>query len=335
MGIKSLIFGLAFALISSSALANERPITLRFSNIAGPTAFMTTDLFANYFKEIEERTNGKLKIKMYSGGTLVNAKDTFSAVQNGLVDMAWGVTSYTPGRFPETEVVEVPFYANNIYEASSGLWSLYEKNLLKGFDDVYVFAIVSSGILRAHSTKPLKSFADLSGNRYRAAGPLVAKALKILDADPVALPVPSIAENLSKNVLTGSINDWNAVFTWGLADYVKWHLDASFGSSPVFITINKRKYEALPEDVRQVLNEMGGRNFIRYWSDSLGGENIRLREKVASSAQDVITVPSEEEVMLLRTRLDPVIDEWAETVPKGQLIWSTYLEAIEAVRKQK
>ncbi|SFM71740.1 TRAP transporter substrate-binding protein [Marinobacter zhejiangensis] len=334
MRIKSLALGLAFTLTSLSVSADQESVTLRFSNIAGPTSFMTTDLFGQYFQEIEERTNGQLKIKMFSGGTLVNARDTFDAVKNGLVDMAWGVTSYTPGRFRESEVVEVPLYANNIYEASTGLWTLYENNLLTGFEDVYVFAIVSSGIQRLHSTKPLESFEALEGDRYRAAGPLAAKALEAFDADPVALTVPSIAENLSKNVLTGSINDWNAVFTWGIADYVKWHLDVPFGSSPVFITINKRTYQSLPADVRQVLDDMGGRNFIRYWSESLGGENERLREQVASSSEDVITVPSEQEVETWRARLTPVINDWAESVDNGQQVWATYIEAVEDARQQ-
>lgn len=334
MNLKLLAFGLALTVVSSSVFAGSQSTTLRFSNIAGPTSFMTTDLFGDYFEEIEERTDGKLKIKMFSGGTLVSAKDTFDAVEQGLVDMAWGVTSYTPGRFRELEVAEVPLYASDIYEASVGLWTLYEKGLVKGFENVHVFAILSSGIQRLHSTKPLGSFTALEGERYRAAGPLAAKSLEAFGADPVALAVPSIAENLSKNVLTGSINDWNAVFTWGIADYVKWHLDVPFGSSPVFITINKRKYNALPEDVRQVLNEMGGRNFIRYWSDSLGGENERLREQVASSDQDEITVPPGKEMEVWKARLMPVIEEWSENVANGQQVWETYLDAVNNAYQQ-
>lgn len=334
MSLKTLVFGLAFTILSSSAFAGQKSTTLRFSNIAGPTSFMTTDLFGKYFQEIEARTKGKLNIKMFSGGTLVTAKDTFDAVESGLVDMAWGVTSYTPGRFRELEVAEVPLHADSIYESSVGLWEVYEKGFVKGFDNVYVFAVLSSGIQRLHSTKPLESFAALEGERYRAAGPLAAKSLEAFGADPVALAVPSIAENLSKNVLAGSINDWNAVFTWGIADYVKWHLDVPFGSSPVFITINKRKYEALPDDVRQVLDEMGGRAFIRYWSDSLGGENERLRERVASSGQDVITVPSEKDVEAWKDRLTPVINSWADSVDNGHEVWATYLEAVQASRQQ-
>lgn len=128
---------------------------------------------------------------MYSGGSLVKAEESFDAVRRGLVDMAWGVTGYTPGRFKVADIPEIPFEANNVLEASSGVWALHENDLMDGFEDVYVL------------------------------------------------------------------------------DFVKWHIDAPLGSSSVFVVINKKKFDALPEAAKAALEKHGGKIFVSRWSAGL------------------------------------------------------------------
>lgn len=53
--------------------------------------------------------------------------------------------------------------------------------------------------------------ADLAGERVRAAGAAAAQMWEAFGAIPVALPVPDIAESLSKNTLSGCMNDWNGL----------------------------------------------------------------------------------------------------------------------------
>lgn len=319
---------------SGPALATK-PTVLKFSNFAGPTAYLTKGMFEPLFKDIEADAEGTLKIQMYSGGSLVKAEDSFDAVRRGLVDMAWGVTGYTPGRFKVADIPEIPFEAKTLLEASSGVWALYENGLMDGFDDVYVFGMVSSGILTAHSVKEIKSLDDFKGERIRAAGPLASASVEALGIIPVGLPVPQTAENLSKRTLTGSLNDWNAVFTWQVLDFVKWHIDAPLGSSSVFVVINKKKFDRLPEAAKAALQKHGGKNFVARWSEGLGNENERLKQELLKRDDHVIITPSEEDIDRWKAAVAPVVQKWITTVPEGERVWEVYTQTIADVRAKQ
>lgn len=322
----------ALAVGMSASVQAAKPTVLKFSNFAGPTAYLTKGMFEPLFKDIEADSEGTLKIQMYSGGSLVKAEESFDAVRRGLVDMAWGVTGYTPGRFKVADIPEIPFEANNVLEASSGVWALHENGLMDGFEDVYVFGLVSSGILTAHSVKEIKSLDDFKGERIRAAGPLASASVEALGIIPVGLPVPQTAENLSKRTLSGSLNDWNAVFTWQVLDFVKWHIDAPMGSSSVFVVINQKKFDRLPEAAKAALEKHGGKTFVSRWSEGLGNENERLKQDLLQRNDHVMITPSEDDIARWKQTVSPVITKWVSTVPEGERVWEVYTQAIADVR---
>lgn len=316
---------------SASALATK-PTTFKFSNFAGPTAFLTTGIFEPLIEDIQKDSGGTLKIQMYSGGTLVKPEDAFDAVRRGLVDMAWSLTGYTPGRFKAAGVTEMPFQADNVLEGSSGVWALYENNLMDGFDDVYVFGLASSAVGLMHSGKEIKSLDDLKGDRVRAAGPLASAAIEALGVTPVGLPASQIAENLSKRVLAGSVNDWVAMQTWQITDFVNYHVDAPLGAATAFIVINKKKFDRLPEEAKAALQKNGGQAFVTRWSSSLEAENQRIKNELLADQKHVLIVPSEEDKARYQAAVQPVLLDWIETTPNGREVWDTYTKTIEDVR---
>lgn len=317
--------------LSASALA-AKPTTFKFSNFAGPTSFLTTGIFEPLLGDIEADSGGTLKIQMYSGGTLVKPEDAFDAVRRGLVDMAWGLTGYTPGRFKAAGMTEVPFQAANVLEGSSGVWSLYEKGLMDGFDDVYVFGLASSAVGLLHSAKEIKSLDDLKGERVRAAGPLISASIEALGLTPVGLPASQVAENLSKRVLAGSVNDWVATYTWQITDAVKWHVDVPLGAATAFVVINKKKFDSLPAEAKAALEKNSGQAFVERWSKSLEAENQRIKQEILKSDEHIVITPSQEDLARYQDNVQQVVNEWVVSTPNGQKIWDTYTQAIKDVR---
>lgn len=317
--------------LSASALA-AKPTTFKFSNFAGPTSFLTTGIFEPLLEDIQKDSKGTLKIQMYSGGTLVKPEDAFDAVRRGLVDMAWGLTGYMPGRFKAAGVTEVPFQANNVLEGSAGVWALYENGLMDGFEDVYVFGLASSAVGMMHSGKEIKSLDDLKGERVRAAGPLASASIEALGVTPVGLPASQVAENLSKRVLAGSVNDWVAMYTWQIADFVTYHVDAPLGAATAFIVINKKKFDRLPEEAKAALQNNGGQAFVKRWSTSLEAENRRIKDEILENKEHVLLTPTEEERARYQQAVQTVLDGWIAATPNGQQIWDVYAKTIEEVR---
>lgn len=306
---------------------------LRFANFAGPNAFMSTGIFRPWFDKIEAASQGTLKIDMYDGGSLAAAADVYDAVRKGIADMGWGVTSYTPGRFVAATVCELPFEAPSCAAASAGLWSAYEAGLLDGFNGVEIMAVMSSGIQHPHASKDFKMPADLKGERVRAAGAAAARMWEAFGAIPVSLPVSEIAESLSKNTLTGSMNDWNALQTWGIMEFVRYHVDVPLGSSPCFLTLNKDSFADLPDPAKAAIKAHSGAAFNAHWAAGLDGENARLRGEVAKLANHTIHVPEAAAVTEAHAFLEPMRQAWVSATPNGQKVLDVFRKGIQEYKK--
>lgn len=317
------------ATLAMPALLRAQDATkLRFANFAGPTSFLTTGIFRPWFDRIEAASEGAVSIEMYDGGSLAAAPDVYDAVRQGIADMGWGVTSYTPGRFNAATVVELPFEAKSCASASAGLWAAYQADLLDGFRGAHVMAVMSSGIQHAHATQDIRMPADLAGKRVRASGSAAARMWESFGAIPVALPVPEIAESLSKNTLAGSMNDWNALQTWGIMEFVPFHVDVALGSSPCFLTINQDVYDGLPQIARDALDAHSGEPFNEFWAAELDAENARLRDVVANNPEHSIHVPEQSEIDAAHASLSEMFDAWVAETPNGQAVLDLYRKSV-------
>jgi TRAP-type C4-dicarboxylate transport system substrate-binding protein len=330
------VFGLtagSIAAVGMPAIVRaQAPVTLKFANFAGPTSFLTTGIFRPAFDAIEADSEGTLKIDIISGGSLAKAEDTYDAVRKGLADMGWSITSYTPGRFKTATIVELPFAARDCKTASHGLWRLHEQNLLDGFKGVEVFTVMSSGILLAHASKPITGLEGFKGERVRAAGAIASAMWESVGAIPIALPAPAVAESLSKNTLMGAMNDWNALQTWGIMEFVKWHLEAPLGSSPCFITVNKAVFDKLPAPAKAALQKHAGPRFNDFWGDRLEAENRRIRAVVAGMSDHTILTPTDAQIAQWKAMTASVTDKWIETAPDGRKALDVYHAALVEAR---
>src|SRR4030066_176796 len=91
------------------ALSSRRSSRSRFlETIFLPAPHKHSVLATEWAKEIEKRTGGRVQITMHYGGTLTPAPQVYDGVVKGLSDVGMSVCGYTRGRFPLTEVVELP-----------------------------------------------------------------------------------------------------------------------------------------------------------------------------------------------------------------------------------
>ncbi len=106
----ALIFVLAavFFITAMSAIPGHcKTVELTYS-IFFPATHGNTILATEWAKEIEKRTNGAVKINMFPGATLTPADQCYDGVVKGISDIGMSVLSYTKGRFPLTEVIDMP-----------------------------------------------------------------------------------------------------------------------------------------------------------------------------------------------------------------------------------
>jgi TRAP-type C4-dicarboxylate transport system substrate-binding protein len=287
-----------------------------------------------FAEAVNEASNGALVIEHYPGGTLGSGPvQQLSMVENGVVDIAEVVTAYSPGRFPELSIFELPFLAENNVEAGLAAYAMYEDGLLSDFDDLMLAGIIISGPYGISTKQPIASLADLEGLRLRAAGPIQTAMVQALGAVPVGnVPAPQIAENISRGLIDGALMAPGNLFNFRITDAATHHLfDLDLGSVAVIFPIRRSTYDAMSADAQAAFDQYAGE-----WLTRTLGENLDLQEAetiaaIAGDGTQTIHSWSDEDIATARERLAGVAAEWDRDV-NGVNLFDEVNEALAAAR---
>jgi TRAP-type C4-dicarboxylate transport system substrate-binding protein len=252
-----LVFFVSVCLISlPNIAAAQKEIKMNYSNFF-PAPHKNSVLADQWCKEIEKRTNGRVKITIFHGGTLTPAPQVYDGVVKGLSDVGMSVLAYTPGRFPLIEVIDLPLGYKNATVATNLINEFYKKFKPKEFDDVQVMYLHAHGPGFPHTKKPVAKLEDLKGMKIRAHG-FSAKVVTALGAAPVGMAMGETYDALSKGVVEGVMAPMEALEGWKWGDLVKYSIyntGASY-TTGFFVVMNKAKWNALPKDIQQIITKI-------------------------------------------------------------------------------
>ena len=312
-----LVLAVAFLLLSLSAHAEAKPIELSYS-IFFPAPHKQTVLATEWAKEIEKRTGGAVKITLFPGGTLTPADKCYDGVVKGISDIGMSVFAYTRGKFPLTEVIDLPLgYKSG--EAATRLINLYRSKFKpKEFDEVKVMYLHAHGPGFLHTKKPVRRLEDLKGMKIRSTG-LSAKAAAALGGVPVAMPMGETYDALSRGVVDGSMAPLEALEGWKWGEVVK-STTESFGaaySTGFFVVMNNEKWNSLPPGVQKVVEQIN-----KEWIEKTG----RLWEAIDKSGRDyslkrgneIIVLPKEEDERWAKA-VGPILDDYVASMKEKGL----------------
>jgi TRAP-type C4-dicarboxylate transport system substrate-binding protein len=250
------LFLLTFYLLAAPAAAAAKAVELTYS-IFFPATHGHAKLAAEWAKEVEKRTNGAVKITMFPGATLTPANQVYDGVVKGISDIGMSVLSYTPGRFPLSEVIDLPLGYKNGLQVTRLVNAYYKKFQPKEFADVEIMYLHGHGPGILHTKKPVEKLEDLKGMKIRCTG-TSAEVVRHLGATPVAMPQTETYDALQKGVVEGVMSPIETLKGWKFAEVVKCTTQ-NFGSAyslGFFVVINKQKWAALPKEVQAVIQKV-------------------------------------------------------------------------------
>jgi TRAP-type C4-dicarboxylate transport system substrate-binding protein len=205
--------------------------------------------------EVEKRTNGKVKVDTYPGGTLLGAMNMFEGVISGIADIGFVVLSYHPGRFPLNEIMEVYPRWPNTTVGSAVYWDLYEKYNFDSLKKVKVLCLNIGAPAKIMSMKPIRSLEDLKGYELRTAG-MGIKALELLGAKPIGMPMSEVPEALQKGIIKGLVTSAEVMQDFKFAEYLRFVTKCNLYTLTAGAVMNKSKWDSLPSDVKKVIDDM-------------------------------------------------------------------------------
>lgn len=303
----------AAATVVAAGAASAAEIELKLSHYLPPVHGIHTDFLQPWAEELERRTDGKVHVEIYPGGTqLGNVAKQFDQVRAGVVDLAHGLHGIPRGRFPKTSLIDMPFLTESADAASRALWDIYPEYLADEYRGLKVLALHAhnGGLIHTRDRK-VTTMEDMEGLRIRTPSPAVSEMLKYLGASPVGMPPSQVYESLQKGTLDGTVFPWDPVKSFRLNEVLNHHLDARAYTVSFYFVMNKRKYDSLPEDVRQVIDDISGDALIAKVGDWWDKWDAVGRAE-AEAMGDEITVLSRVERERWREALQPMIEAYLD-----------------------
>lgn len=338
MKLRATALGLlaAFALPVS---AQTEPVIIKVAHFLPPVAPMHAKVIAPWCNKLESESQGKLKCQIYPamqlGGT---PPQLLNQVRDGVADVIWTLPGYTPGRFPTSEVFELPFVTTTHEASARALWDFVQAHSLKEFAGIKPLAVWVNGPNVLHfRDKQVKTLEDLKGMKVRAPSRLGNKLLASLGATPVGMPVPQMAESLSKGVIDGALVPWEVVPATKTQELTKFHAesgaDRAMTTATMIYVMNQKKYDSLPPELKKVIDDNSGREFSA-WVAAQHVEADAVGRKITADAGNTIYAIPAEEMARWEAAAKPVTEEWIkETSAKGADGQKLYDDAVALVKK--
>ncbi|MCW5770093.1 MAG: TRAP transporter substrate-binding protein [Rhodospirillaceae bacterium] len=322
------------ALAAFAVPASAEPIKLKFSAFEPPKAFGPVHVYGPWAKAVSDASEGTLQVEVFAGGALGKPVAQLQIVQDRVADLALIIPSFTPGRFAGNEIGELPFLWSDPVVGSIAIQRLVEKGLLK-YPGVEVLGANITGPYQLHTSKPVKTLADMRGLKIRAAGPIFGNIVRALGAVPVGIPTPAVAENISRKVLDGAMNDWTLIEAFRILDVTPHHFEFPLGGVIAILGMNKEVYASLPPKAKAAIDKHRGVYFSKLWGRVIKEETARVVAKVKKDPKHDIVVPGAAEYKKWEAALKPVIDAWAGKSPENKHLLDAYRAEIAAAKAGK
>ncbi|MFL1453988.1 TRAP transporter substrate-binding protein [Marinobacter sp. GN3S48] len=319
--------------LALSSTANANSYTLRVSHFLPASSNAHANVIEPWCEKLEADSDGRLQCQIYPSMQLGGSpSDLADMARNGVADIVWTAPGYSPGKFPRTEALELPFLLP--YGGVSGndiIWEFYQQHAYKDYSRFKVLALFGDGGMDIHTREtPINSLADLQGLKLRASGRIIAETLDALGATPVSMPPAQMTESIAKGVVDGAVATWEVVPPTKLNEVTNHHTQlgeerAAFGYTILAMLMSKRTYDRLPEDLREIINDNSGEPLVRAFGEAWDKEMVRARSLVD---EESVTELIEAHYNELREQVRELPQQWAKRASEKGLDGETLVETV-------
>ena len=317
------------------ASANAQETSLIFATTNVPQVHLNVRVHHPWAKRINDQGAGTLKIDVRDGPTIANHLNYYERTLNDVIQIAWGLPVYVTGKFPLTEVANLPLVAGEAEYASTAFWRLYKSGLLNTeYDEITVLHIIVFPQVSVHYAKAPKTLDSLTGLKIGAGNKTTADIVTRLGGNPVSMPLTDYYEALQRGTIDGTLSQWTQFQPFKLAEVLFHHTETPLGGNVGMTFMAKKKFDGLSPAARKLLEDNSGekqsRAFGQFW-DQVNNEG---RDLAKGDKHQIVKLTAEQEASW-RKRVDPIVDEWAKTSPAHAKVLATFRAEIANVKAGK
>ncbi|GAA6202750.1 TRAP transporter substrate-binding protein [Aquicoccus sp. SU-CL01552] len=262
--------------------------TLRYAHFMSANSWQNQVIFEDWAAAVEAEAGEDLDVQVFPAQTLGKAVAGYDNAVMGIVDIAWAVPGYTAGRFPLSQIMELPGLFKTGAVGSCAFQKLYDSGALDSeYDDTHVLFVHTHDPGHLHTADtPVRSLDDMKGLKLRRPTQVVGDLLTNLGAEPVGMPAPNTYEALQRGAIDGYMLPWESVESFRLAELSNYHTVFGFYALAFVTTMNKAKYEALSPEAKAAVDANSGMK----WAVTAGGGYDEAGAKVLAELRENSTV---------------------------------------------
>ncbi|MEM8540540.1 MAG: TRAP transporter substrate-binding protein [Pseudomonadota bacterium] len=258
--LRASIAAASLGLLASAAWAEE----LSVATFVPPNHETVTGALAWFEKEITERSDGSLTMKLYPAGQLgAGPTQQFKRAVEGVADITFGIAASTPTLFPKTMLAIPPGKAKNAVDSTERFWKVFDEHLADEWSDVKVLAIGNPAGGMIISTKDVSTVDGMKGAKIVPFAAMTTPVIQGMGAVPVQLDPTEHYTGLSTGTIDAAVSTINNIMPpWNLdevADYAVVNTPATFNVT--FFVMNKERYQSLSDEHRLIIDEVSGLPF--------------------------------------------------------------------------
>ncbi len=299
-------------LMSTGAFAQD--VTLKLHQFLPAQANVPKLILDVWAEKVEAASGGSIKVDSFPAMQLGGRPpELMDQAIDGVADIIWTVVGYTPGRFPTTEVFELPFLMDDARAASCAYWTMFEEHMKDTeFKDVKILGTWVHGPGLLHTADPVETPADLEGMKIRGGARTVNKLLELTGATPVGMPVPAVPEGLSKGVIDGTTIPWEVTPALKVPELVENHTEfegKALYTLTFVLAMNKGVYEGLSDANKAAIDANSGMKFSVFAGGTQADMDAPAREIAVENGNNIITVT---DTAPWEALVQPIYAEWVE-----------------------
>jgi TRAP-type C4-dicarboxylate transport system substrate-binding protein len=324
-------------LAGAVALAPVRPVAaeevaLLFATTNAPNLHLNVRVLHPWAERVNKAGAGVLKIDVRDGPAVANHTNYYDRTLNDVIQIAWGLHSGPAGKFPRMEVNGIPFIGESGEVSSVALHRLYKAGVFAPeYNEAVPLMFVGFPTGQLHMRSALKSPDDIAGLKIIAGTKILSEIVAALGAAPVSLIITENYQAIQRGTADGTTLPWTAFQPFKLAEVTKYHVEAPLGGGTGHVMMARKKYDALPEAARKLIDanstENESRIFGKFW-DTVQEEGRNIAK---SSGQTIVDLtPSQ--TASWKQKLAGIEAEWVQRTPDGANVLARFRQIAADVK---
>lgn len=308
-------------------------IVWNFPTIYNPSDYQKT-VTDRFIAKVKEKSGGRLEIRHHPGSSLYGAFDIPVALLDGRVEIAhlsgWAITDSKP----HLAVADLPFVSTTEAEGRKIIEALlpYYKRELEKLNLVYLWVQPWPAQNLFTVKEPVNTVDGWKGKKIRTYSADSSAMVKALGGSPVAIPSGELYVGMQRGLAEGAVT--STIFIWSTKTYevIKYANLWQWNGSPTdLIAVNKKAWDALPEDLRKVVLDVIAEEKIQDLAWQLhSSSNAEALKNIVNAGVQRVDVPDSEKAKAKEIVQKTVWEDWKKRA--GAVGEEALRIAIQAVR---